>query len=165
MQTIDNYNFKNKKALIRVDFNVPLNEKFEITDDTRMRAAIPTIKKVLAGGGSVILMSHLGSARKIDQCLGQRRFAAAGMARDQDIADVVACVFHIGFSLISAARSILSVFVAYFTKIIPHSKRFLNISFEISGFYPAKLPSFVLCILSFCPAGRRFRRGLRRFRA
>ena len=60
MQTIDNYNFKNKKALIRVDFNVPLNEKFEITDDTRMRAAIPTIKKVLAGGGSVILMSHLG---------------------------------------------------------------------------------------------------------
>ena len=51
MQTIDNYNFKNKKALIRVDFNVPLNEKFEITDDTRMRAAIPTIKKVLAGGG------------------------------------------------------------------------------------------------------------------
>lgn len=60
MQTIDNYDFKNKKALIRVDFNVPLNDKFEITDDTRMRAAIPTIKKVLAGGGSVILMSHLG---------------------------------------------------------------------------------------------------------
>ena len=60
MQTIDNYNFKNKKALIRVDFNVPLNEKFEITDDTRMRAAVPTIKKVLTGGGSVILMSHLG---------------------------------------------------------------------------------------------------------
>ena len=60
MKTIDNYNFKNKKALIRVDFNVPLNDKFEITDDTRMRAAVPTIKKVLAGGGSVILMSHLG---------------------------------------------------------------------------------------------------------
>lgn len=60
MQTIDNYNFKNKRALVRVDFNVPLNDKFEITDDTRMRAAIPTIKKVLAGGGSIILMSHLG---------------------------------------------------------------------------------------------------------
>ena len=60
MQTIDNYNFKNKRALIRVDFNVPLNDKFETTDDTRMRAAVPTIKKVLAGGGSVILMSHLG---------------------------------------------------------------------------------------------------------
>lgn len=60
MQTIENYNFKGKKALIRVDFNVPLNDKFEITDDTRMRAAVPTIKKVLAGGGAVILMSHLG---------------------------------------------------------------------------------------------------------
>lgn len=60
MQSIDTYDFKGKKALIRVDFNVPLNEKFEITDDTRMRAAIPTIKKVLAGGGAVILMSHLG---------------------------------------------------------------------------------------------------------
>lgn len=60
MQTIDTYNFQGKKALIRVDFNVPLNDKFEITDDTRMRAAVPTIKKVLAGGGSVILMSHLG---------------------------------------------------------------------------------------------------------
>lgn len=60
MQTIDTYNFQGKKALIRVDFNVPLNDKFEITDDTRMRAAIPTIKKVLAGGGAVILMSHLG---------------------------------------------------------------------------------------------------------
>lgn len=60
MQTIDTYDFKGKKALIRVDFNVPLNDKFEITDDTRMRAAVPTVKKVLEGGGSVILMSHLG---------------------------------------------------------------------------------------------------------
>ena len=60
MQTIDTYNFQGKKALIRVDVNVPLNDKFEITDDTRMRAAIPTIRKVLAGGGAVILMSHLG---------------------------------------------------------------------------------------------------------
>lgn len=60
MQTIDSYNFNGKRALVRVDFNVPLNDKFEITDDTRMRAAVPTIKKVLASGGSVILMSHLG---------------------------------------------------------------------------------------------------------
>lgn len=66
MQTIDTYNFQGKRALIRVDFNVPLNDKFEITDDTRMRAAVPTIKKVLAGGGSVILMSHLGRPKKAD---------------------------------------------------------------------------------------------------
>jgi len=60
MQTIHNYNFSNKKVLIRVDFNVPLNEKFEITDDTRMQAALPTIKKVIEGGGSPLIMSHLG---------------------------------------------------------------------------------------------------------
>jgi len=60
MKTVDNYNFKNKRAIVRVDFNVPLNDKFEITDDTRIRAAIPTIKKILGDGGSVVLMSHLG---------------------------------------------------------------------------------------------------------
>lgn len=61
MSKFSNYNFANQKALIRVDFNVPLNkESFEVTDDTRMKAAIPTIKKILDDGGSVILMSHLG---------------------------------------------------------------------------------------------------------
>ncbi len=60
MQTIETYDFAGKKALIRVDFNVPLNENFEITDDTRMRAALPTIKKVIEEGGSPIIMSHLG---------------------------------------------------------------------------------------------------------
>lgn len=60
MQTVSTYNFSGKKALIRVDFNVPLNERFEITDDTRIKATIPTIKKILADGGSAILMSHLG---------------------------------------------------------------------------------------------------------
>ena len=60
MKVIDNYNFENKKALIRVDFNVPLNEKFEVTDANRIEAAKPTIIKVLEDGGSAILMSHLG---------------------------------------------------------------------------------------------------------
>jgi phosphoglycerate kinase len=60
MNEFQQYNFKNKKALIRVDFNVPLNDKFEITDDNRMKATVPTIQKILNDGGSVILMSHLG---------------------------------------------------------------------------------------------------------
>lgn len=61
MKTVDTFNFKNKKAIVRVDFNVPLNkETFEVTDDTRLRGALPTIKKILNDGGSVILMSHLG---------------------------------------------------------------------------------------------------------
>ena len=60
MSKFSDHNFKGQKALIRVDFNVPLNDKYEITDDTRMRATIPTIKKILSDGGSVILMSHLG---------------------------------------------------------------------------------------------------------
>ncbi|MFT5619100.1 MAG: phosphoglycerate kinase [Arenicella sp.] len=60
MITIDEFDFKGKGALVRVDFNVPLNDKFEITDDTRLKAAIPTIKKIMNDGGSVVLMSHLG---------------------------------------------------------------------------------------------------------
>ncbi len=66
-QSIDTYDFKGKKAIVRVDFNVPLNEQFQITDDTRIRAAIPTLKKVLAGGGALILMSHLGRPKGVTE--------------------------------------------------------------------------------------------------
>ncbi|GEM67278.1 phosphoglycerate kinase [Sphingobacterium mizutaii NBRC 14946 = DSM 11724] len=64
MKTIDDLNFNGKKALIRVDFNVPLDENFNITDDNRIQGALPTIKKILKDGGSVILMSHLGRPKE-----------------------------------------------------------------------------------------------------
>lgn len=60
MKTVDSYNFSGKRALTRVDFNVPLNKSFEITDDTRLKAVLPTVNKILKDGGSVVLMSHLG---------------------------------------------------------------------------------------------------------
>lgn len=65
MQTIDSFNFAGKKAFVRVDFNVPLDEQFHITDDTRIRAALPTLKKILNDGGSVIIGSHLGRPKGV----------------------------------------------------------------------------------------------------
>lgn len=64
MQTIDNFNFAGKKAFVRVDFNVPMDENFNITDDTRIRAALPTLKKILSDGGSLIIASHMGRPKK-----------------------------------------------------------------------------------------------------
>jgi phosphoglycerate kinase len=65
MQKIDNFNFSGQKAFVRVDFNVPLDENFNITDDTRIRAAIPTLKKILADGGGLIIASHLGRPKGV----------------------------------------------------------------------------------------------------
>ena len=64
MKTINDINFKGKRALIRVDFNVPLDKSFNVTDDNRIKATIPTIKKILKDGGSCILMSHLGRPKE-----------------------------------------------------------------------------------------------------
>lgn len=103
-QHIDSYDFTGKKAIVRVDFNVPLDENFNITDDTRIRRAMPTLKKVLAGGGSLIIMSHLGRPKKVDpkfslkhivnhvsECLGvEVKFAADCMEAEQQASELKA---------------------------------------------------------------------------
>jgi phosphoglycerate kinase len=69
MKTIDNFNFNGKRALVRVDYNVPLNDQFNITDDSRIRASLPTLKKILKDGGCLVLMSHMGRPKgeKVDK--------------------------------------------------------------------------------------------------
>ncbi len=112
MSKFTEHNFAGQKALIRVDFNVPLDADFNITDDTRMRATIPTIKKILADGGMVILMSHLGRPKDgptnkyslkhlvkhlvellggstnvffADDCIGEQAYTTAGMLRNGEV--------------------------------------------------------------------------------
>ena len=84
--TIDNYKFAGKKAIVRVDFNVPLDENGKITDDTRIRGALPTLKKILADGGALIIMSHMQAERQSEpevffepDC--RRRFRKIGRSR------------------------------------------------------------------------------------
>ncbi|GAB3423621.1 phosphoglycerate kinase [Niabella aquatica] len=111
MSKFSDYNFKGQKALVRVDFNVPLNDKMEITSDARMKAAVPTIKKILADGGKVILMSHLGRPKAgpedkfslkylvkhlsdlldgtpvlfADDCIGEQAYLTADMMREGEV--------------------------------------------------------------------------------
>jgi phosphoglycerate kinase len=111
MSNFSSHNFSGQKALVRVDFNVPLNDSFVITDDNRMRAAIPTIEKIVADGGSVILMSHLGRPKDgptdkyslkhlvphlsellkgrtvlfADDCIGEQAFLTASMLRPGEV--------------------------------------------------------------------------------
>jgi phosphoglycerate kinase len=111
MPDISQYNYAGLKALVRVDFNVPLNDKLEITDDNRMRASLPTIEKILAGGGSVILMSHLGRPKDgptdkyslkhlvphlsallkdktvffANDCIGEQAYLTAGMLKGGEV--------------------------------------------------------------------------------
>ncbi len=83
MKTINDYNFENKKALVRVDFNVPLNDHFEVTDTTRIEAAKPTIIKILEDGGSVVLMSHMGRPK------GQKKEALSLKHIAQKVSEIV----------------------------------------------------------------------------
>lgn len=82
MKTINDFNFANQKALIRVDFNVPLNENFEVTDATRIEAAKPTIIKILEDGGSAVLMSHLGRPKGVDETFSLKHIV-------QKVSDVI----------------------------------------------------------------------------
>ena len=74
--TIDEFNFAGKKAIVRVDFNVPLDENGNVTDDTRIRGALPTLKKILADGGAVIMMSHMGKPKgKVNEKLSLKQIS------------------------------------------------------------------------------------------
>ena len=84
IKTVDSYHFSGKRALVRVDFNVPLDKSFQITDDSRIKGSLPTLKKILADGGSVVLMSHLGrplKKLKDDGTIDRQKFTLANIVK------------------------------------------------------------------------------------
>ena len=106
MKTINDFNFQNKKAVIRVDFNVPLNDKFKVTDDTRIQSAKPTISKILAEGGSCILMSHLGRPKGKQDEFSLRHIVGT-------VSEILGCKVHfvddcIGDSVAAAVENLKS---------------------------------------------------------
>ena len=106
MKTIDQCDFKDKKALVRVDFNVPLDKEFNITDDKRMRAALPTITKILNDGGSVILMSHLGRPKGGPENQFSLKHILGDLSRMLDL-EVKFADDCIGASAVEAARNLV----------------------------------------------------------
>ncbi len=107
MKTVDSINFANKRAVIRVDFNVPLNDKFEVTDETRINAAIPTIKKILKDGGSVVLMSHLGRPKDgpIDKYSLKHIVKTVSKALGVEVKFVNDCISDEAFKISSSLKS------------------------------------------------------------
>lgn len=107
MKTVDSINFSGKRAVIRVDFNVPLNEKFEVTDETRIKVAVPTIKKILKDGGSVVLMSHLGRPKEgpADKYSLKHILKNVSAALGIDVKFVSDCVSEEAFKLSAALKS------------------------------------------------------------
>ncbi|MCK5781023.1 MAG: phosphoglycerate kinase [Flavobacteriales bacterium] len=104
MNTLDQFNFEGKRAVVRVDFNVPLNDKFEISDDTRIQAAAPTIKKILADGGCAVLMSHLGRPKGVDEKFSLKHI----IARVEEVmgAEVIFADDCIGEATVSKAEAL-----------------------------------------------------------
>jgi phosphoglycerate kinase len=107
MKTVDSINFAGKRAVIRVDFNVPLNDKFEVTDETRIKAAIPTLKKILKDGGSIVLMSHLGRPKDgpTDKYSLKHIVKNVSAQLDTDVKFVSDCISEEAFKISAGIKS------------------------------------------------------------
>ncbi len=107
MKTVDSINFKDRRAVVRVDFNVPLSESFAVSDDTRIRAAVPTLKKILKDGGSIVLMSHLGRPKDGPSNKFSLKHIVADLSKKLDVQVQFAddCIGEDAFKRSSALKS------------------------------------------------------------